>query len=258
MPLKTNAWALLLGCALLSPAGGAMATDAALLPPSPRPENTIGLRYLVFETGGAKPDDALPMIVGLHQSGVEPQAMVESFDTLGIRARIVLPRGPYARGEGRSWFPAELGVMGQGVQDAVAFDTAGKVAEFIAAARVRHPTRGKPVVTGMSNGGDVAMLLALRHPTLVAAAFPVAARLLPGWVPATHACRPDCPPIRALHGQDDATVAIAATRDAVVRLSGAGYDARLAPYPGVAHDFDARMQRDFAEQVARVFAGKQD
>ena len=110
----------------------------------------------------------------------------------------------------------------------------------------------------MSNGGDVAMLLALRHPTLVAAAFPVAARLLPGWVPMTNACRPDCPPIRALHGQDDATVAIAATRDAVVRLSGSGYDASLAPYPGVAHDFDARMQRDFAEQVARVFAGKQD
>lgn len=256
MRLKTMLGHALLACALLSPPVVAPATDVVLLPPQPRADNTIGLRYLVYETGGAGADDTLPMIVGLHYSSAEPQVMVEYFDSLGIRARIVLPRGPYARGEGRSWFPLELGVMGQAAQDAVAFDSAGKLAEFIAAVRERHPTRGKPVVTGVSYGGDMALLLALRHPAQIAAAFPVAARLLPGWMPATNACKPQCPPIRALHGEDDATVAIGPTRDAIVRLSKLGYDASLMPYPGVAHDFDARMERDFAAQVRGIFAAK--
>ena len=44
MPLKTNAWALLLGCALLSPPVTAPATDLVLLPPQPRADMTIGLR----------------------------------------------------------------------------------------------------------------------------------------------------------------------------------------------------------------------
>ena len=237
----------------LSVPAAASATDAVQLP-VPRQDNTIGLRYLVYETGGAGADDTLPMIVGLHYSGAEPQVMVEYFDSLGIRARIVLPRGPYARPEGRSWFPAELGVMGQAAQDAVAFDSAGKLAEFIAAARERHRTRGKPVVTGVSYGGDMALLLALRHPRAVAAAFPVAARLLPSWIPAVNACKPHCPPIRALHGEDDATVAIGPTREGIGRLSMLGYDASLVPYSGVAHDFDARMERDFAEQARNIVA----
>ena len=249
MTLKHVLRHTLLALALLSPV--ATATDAVQIS-MPRQDNTIGLRYLVFETGGAGAEDSLPMIVGLHYSGAEPQVMVEYFDTLNIKARIVLPRGPYARPEGRSWFPAELGVMGQAAQDAVGFDSAGKLAEFMAAARERHPTRGKPVVVGVSFGGDMALLLALRHPNAVAAAFPVAARLLPGWIPAANTCKPHCPPIRALHGEDDATVAIGPTREGVARLSTLDYDASLASYPGVAHDFDARMERDFAEQARKL------
>jgi phospholipase/carboxylesterase len=244
----------LLACMLLSLLGGALATDAALLPPQPRPDMTIGMRYLVFETGGAKPDDALPLIVGLHYAGAEPQVMVEYFDTLDIRARVILPRAPYARGEGRAWFPMEYGVMGQAAQDAVAFDMAGKVAEFIAAARERYPTRGKPMVTGVSFGGDVTLLLGLRHPGLIAAAFPAAARWVPSWEPATNACAPHCPPIRALHGDQDTTVAIGPTREAMEMLAKRGYDARLTTYPGVAHAFDAAMERDFVAQMRRMLA----
>ena len=104
MTLKHVLRHTLLALALLSPV--ATATDAVQIS-MPRQDNTIGLRYLVFETGGAGAEDSLPMIVGLHYSGAEPQVMVEYFDTLNIKARIVLPRGPYARPEGRSWFPAQ-------------------------------------------------------------------------------------------------------------------------------------------------------
>ncbi len=243
----------LLACVLLLPPGTAIATDAALLPPQPRADMTTGMRYLVFETGGAKPGDTLPLVVGLHYAGAEPQVMVEYFDSLDIRARVILPRAPYARGEGRAWFPMELAVMGQAAQDAVAFDMAGKLAEFIAAARERYPTRGKPVVTGVSFGGDMALLLGLRHPGSIAAVFPVAARWVPSWEPATNTCKPHCPPIRALHGDQDTTVAIGPTREAMAQLAQRGYDAGLVAYPGVAHDFDAAMERDFVAQVRKLF-----
>lgn len=60
--------------------------------------------------------------------------------------------------------------------------------------------------------------------------------------------------IRALHGDQDATVAIGPTREAMEALAKRGYDARLTAYPGVAHAFDAAMERDFVQQVKRVVA----
>ena len=47
-------------------------------------------------------------------------------------------------------------------------------------------------------------------------------------------------------------MAIGPTREGVARLSTLDYDASLASYPGVAHDFDARMERDFAEQARKL------
>lgn len=248
---------LLLACVLSLPPDCAIATDAALLPPNPRAETTIGMRFLVFETGGAKPGDTLPMVVGLHYASAEPQAMVEYFDTLDIPARVLLPRAPYVRGEGRAWFPLESGIMGQAAQDAVAFDMAGKMAEFIAAAGERYPTRGKAVVTGVSQGADIGLLLALRYPHLVAASFPVAARWVPTWEPAAPACAPHCPPIRAMHGERDQVVPIGPTREAMAHLAQRGYDAGLTGYPGVGHAFDAEMEREFRRQVRALFGAPQ-
>lgn len=248
--MRSNAitWIMRLACAMPLAPGFASGKDAAPLP-EPRQGTSLGMRYLVFETGGAKPYETLPMIVGLHYAGAEPQVMLEYFDTSGVKARVILPRAPYARSEGSAWFPKEYARLDPDAQDAVAFDVANSVADFLAEVRTRHPTRGRPVVVGVSYGGDVGFLLALRHPDAIAAAFPVAARLPPSWIPAINACKPHCPPIRALHGEQDTTAPIAPTRAAVERLARQGYDARLAGYAGVAHDFDAAMERDFAAQV---------
>lgn len=253
MPLHTPLHHALLALALLSSVPSATHGQLA---PIPRHDTILGMPYLVFETAGGRANEALPMIVGLHYSGAEPQAMIEYFDSLNMNARIVLPGGPYARPKGRSWFPTEIDVMGQAAQDAIAFESADKLAKFVTAARNRYPTRGKPIVTGVSYGGDMAMLLALRHPNTVAAAFPVAARLLPAWIPTVNTCKPNCPPIRALHGADDTTVPIGPTREAIARLIRLGYDVSLTPYPGVKHDFDAHMERDFSDQVRKLFAAR--
>src|SRR5690606_22486193 len=107
---------------------------------------------------------------------------------------------------------------------------------------------------GVSYGGDLALLLALRHPGEVAAAFPVAARVLPEWIAGAGGCAPQCPPIHAMHGEADATVAVAPTAAGIERLAAMGLDAGIATYPGVGHDFDASMERDFARALERLLA----
>lgn len=220
----------------------------------PREASLDGMRYLVMETGAAASDADLPMIVGLHYSSAKPEAMLEYFDTLDFPARVVLPQGEYPRRDGYSWFPTDYAQRGQAEQDAAAFATEKKLAVFIDDVRKRYPTRGKPAVMGISYGGDVSFLLAIRHPETVGASFPIAARFLPTWMPAANTCKPHCPPIRAMHGDADTTVPMKPTRAAAMKLKTLGYDVALTPYPGATHDFDARMERDFVGQAKKALA----
>lgn len=106
----------------------------------------------------------------------------------------------------------------------------------------------------MSCGADVAFLLALRHPAQLAAAFPVAARFLPAWMPRENTCAPRCPLIHAMHGDRDTTVPMEPTRRAARQLAGMGYRVEFQAYPGVAHDFSAAETRDFAAGARQILA----
>ena len=55
-----------------------------------------------------------------------------------------------------------------------------------------------------------------------------------------------------MHGVADTTVPIGPTRDAIALLKKMDYDVSMTPYAGVAHDFDAQMQRDFAGQAEKI------
>lgn len=232
------------------------AAVAADKPPQPREASAAGFRYLVFETAGAKSDATLPMIVGLHYSSAKPEAMLEYFDQIDFPARIVLPQGAYARRGGYSWFPTDYAEMAAALQDDAAFDMERKLSAFVDAAAAKHASRGKPAVMGISYGGDLAFLLAIRHPDKVRASFPVAARFLPAWLPETNTCKPRCPPIYAMHGDADTTVPMAPTRQAAAQLRAMGFDVSFEPYPGVAHDFDARMEKDFSEKAKNLLVSR--
>lgn len=234
---------------LLVPLLLAFAPEADARTPAPREEHAGGLRQLVFETGGGGAEQPLPLIVALHYSGAGPEVLVDAFEDLKVPARVVLPEGPYPRPQGHSWFPQGHGQRSTDEQAVVTRDVERRLFDFIQAVESRYPGSGKAIVTGVSYGGDLAFLLALDHPGHFRAAFPVAARLLPDWLPARPACTADCPPLRALHGSDDATVPLGPTRAAVQTLHARGFDATLTPYPGVAHDFSADMQADLRAHI---------
>jgi len=88
------------------------------------------------------------------------------------------------------------------------------------------------------------------QPSEFAAAFPVAARLLPGWLQSAVECGSSCPPIHALHGRDDTTVPMAPTQAALAQLSARGREASLRAYDHTAHDFTPAMQADLRAAIA--------
>lgn len=251
MQLRLHSLAILFWLAMLAFPVSALAADS---PRQLRAAKVGGLDYAVFEVGGANADEELPMIVGLHYSGGTPEETAGYFDSLGFPARIVLPRGPYPRPKGHSWLPKQNGSPDLAAQAIELAATSDRLALLVTTLRHTYPTRGKPLVVGVSYGGDLAFLLALRHPDLFAAVFPVAARVLPEWMPAANPCSIGCPSIHALHGSADATAPMAPTLKSVEHLATLGFDIRITIYPGVAHDFNAMMQRDVADIIARYTA----
>ncbi|MEZ4451232.1 MAG: dienelactone hydrolase family protein [Nannocystaceae bacterium] len=224
--------------------------------PAPAPDEAVprgyrhlaGIDYVERVTGGADPESALPMIVAIHGLGDRPENFGRIFAGLRTPARVILPAGLDPSGDGFSWFPVrarsrDVVGLARGLKTA-----ADRLAPFVEALPAARPTQGKPVVTGFSQGGMLSFALAVDHPALVAAAFPVG-----GWLPPP--LWPEdpppagAPPIVALHGEVDAVVALAPTRDAVDRLRELGWDARLETYGAVAHQISAPMRSDLFRLV---------
>jgi phospholipase/carboxylesterase len=220
--------------------------------PSQSSASLAGHECLVLLTAGAKADDTLPMIIGLHYSGATPEIIAGDFDAVDFPARVVLPRGRYPRRQGFSWFPSDYGQMSVADQTKVTLQVKDEMSEFIAAAVKRFATRGKPVIMGVSYGGDLSYLIAIHHPEQIAAAFPVAARFPAEWLPSTKTCNADCPPVHAMHGDKDAIISIESGRAAAKRLAGRGYRVELHEYAEVVHDFSAGMKADFTATVRRL------
>ncbi|GGD45164.1 alpha/beta hydrolase [Pseudoxanthomonas indica] len=236
---------LLLLCALVPVAAAADAT--------PRNGQWQDWEYVVFETRGGGDQESLPLVIALHSSGSQPEELASAFADLPVRARVVLPRGPFPRPSGRSWFPEGYGALPASAQAAVTEAAESRLTAFIQQMQERHPTRGRPLLTGVSYGGDLSLLLILHHPDAYTAAFPVAARLLPEWQQSAVDCADACPPILALHGRDDRTVPMAPTETALQALGARGWPVSMRGYEHTAHDFSPAMQADVRQAIADRF-----
>lgn len=215
-----------------------------------RDPEAAALSYLVRYTGGATADETLPMVVAIHGLGDRPErfGLLDGFEG---KARVILPRGPKPHPSGYSWF--DIVVRGQRDVSAVASGTraaAAELAGMIQTLRERHPTKGKAIVTGFSQGGMLSFALAVLHPEQVALAVPVA-----GWLPESlvpSQAPEGAPPIVALHGVDDGILALAPTQQSVSQLRQSGFAAQLIEYPGVAHGVSGQMRRELFRRLAEA------
>jgi phospholipase/carboxylesterase len=161
------------------------------------PSEATGVRFVELLTGGANAGEPLPLVIAIHGRGGSPQNMAHLFDAYKDRARVILPYGFEPLGDGFNWLTRWFD------EPAFADDTrqaADRLAAMIAELVHRHPIVGKPIVTGFSQGGILSFTLAVLHPEIVRAAFPVGGFLAPPLYPDAWPKGVEMPRVHAFHG----------------------------------------------------------
>jgi phospholipase/carboxylesterase len=227
-----------------------------LIPDLELPE-LAGVQYLEVVTGSAEPNAELPMIIALHGNGAFPRLMAYAMLQDPSAARFELPArwiflrgtqpvddlGPgYAR-----WFsitargalarPDQLAALSAEIQD-----RSDEVAAAISSLVAARPTIGKPILTGHSQGGILTYGLAIGHPELFAAAFPVS-----GWLPEPLWPKQPADPaagaveVVALRGDRDTVVSFEAAALGVDQLRALGYTIEHRPFSEVKHELSPML-----------------
>lgn len=219
---------------------------------------TPALEHVLLLTGGAKATDPLPLVVAIHGLGDRPEAFAGLVRDLGVPARVVVPRAPDPWGKGWSWFPVRATGATPEVRLGAIVRSADRIAALVASLRAAHPTKGRAIVLGFSQGGILSFVLAVRHPDAFALAVPLSGWLPPELVPASRPparAPPRLPAIIALHGEADTVLPVAPARASVEALKKAGWPAELRTWPSVGHSVPPPIRstlRALVEQAARA------
>lgn len=220
---------------------------------SPKKTRAGDLEVLEVLTGDAKATDALPMIVAVHGLGDKPENWLEFFATFPIPARVILPRAPEPWGDGGSWFhypPSSEADLADGVAKA-----GDRVAAAIAELEKTRPTKGLALLTGFSQGGFVSYAVAVRHPEVIAAAFPMSGAL-PLALEPSEADAKKAAPIFAVHGDHDPIVPIQMDRDGAKRLEALGAHVVLQEFPRISHTVTPAMRAAVTEKIVALAEGQ--
>jgi phospholipase/carboxylesterase len=203
------------------------------------------LERLELVTGGARADDALPLVVAIHGLGDTPSGLVPLFEGFPLAARVVLPRAPTPHAGGGSWFPLPWDRGGEAAFERGVAAAAAQLAALLETLPRERPTEGRPVVTGFSQGGILAFALATTRPDLVSAAIPIAGGLPRGLWPRALPRGASAVRLRALHGRNDEVLPPQPTEALVAHLRRLGFDAELRLFPGTGHALSPEMLRDY-------------
>jgi phospholipase/carboxylesterase len=244
-----------LSCLLLALCAACSAKDSSPAPlAEPAKVAAPSLDYVELHTGasadGIAPE---PLVVAVHGLGDRPENLADLYGAITAPCRLVLPRAPIPYGGGSSWFDIDIPYRPDAALAGRIADAADRVAALIDHLARAGGVRGKPVVTGFSQGGMISFEIAIRHPGLVAYAVPLSGALPPEAWPAAKADGPK-PVIRAFHGAADDLIPIDFARRTVAAMKSAGYDVSLQEYPGVGHSVSTDMRRDALRVIDAALA----
>ncbi len=215
----------LIGCEARPPAASSSATTA----PTPSAAPARDVTWVERLPEGEPEDAALPLVIGIHGLGDAPESFCRVFEDLRVRVRVACPRAFSRHGRGWSWFPVGSDDPTQARAIAAA---AERLADAIAALAVARRAPRAPIVAGFSQGGALALAMAVRRPAVIGRAVPVGGWLPPGLHPAEGA---HVAPIAAIHGEADTRVPFAATRALIDALAARGEPATMRSFPGIGH-----------------------
>lgn len=198
-------------------------------------------------------DDTTPLVVVMHWMTGTATVMDFLFEEMPTPARLIFLQAEYPSGYpqgGYSWFPFEGDFYAKSEAEQAPFiqEEAGKIATFIDA--LRHQHRGKVIVTGMSQGGDLSLHLAVYYGQLIDVAIPCAGRLSAPMRPAT--VTNTSPIIRMQQGADDEIVSLESAQAAHAWLGERGFDAELDVYAGLDHNMSEEMRARIQAIIGNV------
>lgn len=208
-----------------------------------------GLEYLLIEPRELPEDATLPMVVYLHGRSSVPTAPNHAFYDLETPVRIIMPRGPLRSGAGYAWMPVSARGGESPELTGPLVDNAARIARAMGEWRRRHPTRGRPIVMGFSQGGMLTMELALHHPESLSAAIPLAGWVPPSRMPGRRDPYGTSVPIRGVHGSADPVISASRSASAVRRLQALGYAADIVTVPGARHEMTLEMRELARERL---------
>lgn len=238
-------------------AGPITPPPSAVAPGSTTRGEIAGVHYLEHMTGGARPDERVPMIVALHPMGGDPVDLLPLLRRYRHRARLILPYGHLSGGM-YIWYDS----VGDDVDAPLVTREADRIAAALDALEAARPTVGKPLVTGFSQGGILTFALAVTHPEALAAAFPISGLLPPSLYPSaalSSVPRPaTLPPVTAFHGASDLAVPTEGARASIAELRRAGYTAELREYVGVEHETSDEEVSEILERIGQAADGLVD
>lgn len=226
-----------------------------------------GARMLVTTTRAAhsrRADPSLPLLVVLPWSRSTPAELLAEVGYLDLDepARVVAIQGFEPDGDGFSWWrrarPAPTPADPDRDDELVRLlaDRAARLANLLTAIQTHFNAAKPPVVSGVSQGGDLSIALAVHHPASLSAALPIAARFpSPLWPKPAAASPHDAPPLDAFHGADDPVAPLASLARAFTALRAAGLAAQLHAYPGVTHEIAPTLRADLLPCAALRLRG---
>jgi phospholipase/carboxylesterase len=198
--------------------------------------------YYEIRTGGAAPDERLPMVIALHSRGMTSERMAEFASHLPGKLRVIVPDGFEKAALGRAWTKASQGDPSYAVE---LQDVAAELIGFIDGIRQCRPTIGRPIVAGYSAGADLAFALAADAGDYIGGAVGAAGWLPPGLGPVVS-------PSKAIHGRDDKAVPYERTSLEVATRIGKGEPITMVPLSNVGHSFAGALQLKWLEAVAKA------
>jgi len=187
-------------------------------------------------------DASLHVVIGLHSFVSGPEEIAPAlFRGARLPARLVAPRGPFAIEDGFGWFRESYYDAPHAGQLVELRERAAQLAGFAMRIRERFPEAPSITMTGVSQGGDLSLAVALFHPGILTRAVPIAAR----FPAAFHDAVPKGPPrtpIALLHGAEDRTADVDEMKAAFAFLRSEGCPVTLDVFPGLAHGVDDALR----------------
>lgn len=210
------------------------------------PRVLAGVAYEEVVRGDDVAGAALPLLVAFHYSGGSAAESFENYDQVSGPVRILVPLGAFPKRQGLSYYPVDYYLRPADERYRIARETAARMAGFVQAATESYGA--KPVVSGISQGGDLSLLLAVYHPELIKAAFPFAP-VIPAELTVSGAAAGRAgPPIHVMQGEADAIIDVVATRDRVAELA-TGLPVRLTTFPELGHDISPEMEATYSPMI---------